>query len=389
MNATQEFPNSELTVGADGALSALSRFPEKGVQLVEAWVKNNNAAAVAEAADTAAGPVRKAARRGLSVLRSRGVEVPEKGRVASLAAKSEPETTEAWMLAPDTSGSVLLVIATRSRTSRYKAAFFFVHDEQGVLRVEVAELSHSGLKKSIAKVLPSARYKAVSVPVEWARYRIAQAKIAHAATGRPLPLGVDSADGLLQPVPAQAPDHPFDAEGLELSEDDAKDLGMDSAKLHSLPEFAGWFPPGPAVDEMLTKLGENMEVAPGEEPDAAKVQAALEAEIKAAADRYFSPQVREALVRAMKDSVVSVLARDGEQTALEVVATMGCIERRGLITDPPHEVGFLKAFFDKAVSYLLARGGGSLRIPVPRNPTTAQPAEPASLDTNANVSEGL
>ena len=168
MSSTQDFPKNELSVSADGALAALGRFPEHGVQLVEAWVKNNNAAAVAEAADRAAGPVRKAARRGLSVLRSRGVTVPEKGRVAKLASSSEPETTEAWMLAPDTAGNVLLVIASRSKTSRYKAAFFFVHDVQGVQRVEVSELSHSGLKKSIARVLPSARYKPVSVPVEWA-----------------------------------------------------------------------------------------------------------------------------------------------------------------------------------------------------------------------------
>ena len=107
---------------------------------------------------------------------------------------------------------------------------------------------------------------------------------------------------------------------------------------------------------------------------------------KAATDRYYSPQVREQLTRAMKDSVLSVLARDGEQTALEVVAAMGCIERRGLITDPPHEVGFLKGFFDKAVSYLLARGGGSLRIPMPARPPE-QTSEPAALDTQADVTE--
>ncbi len=386
MSSTQDFPKNELSVSADGALAALGRFPEQGVQLVEAWVKNNNAAAVAEAADRAAGPVRKAARRGLNVLRSRGVAVPDKGRVAKLASSSEPETTEAWMLAPDTAGNVLLVIASRSRTSRYKAAFFFVHDVQGVQRVEVSELSHSGLKKSIARVLPNAHYKPVSVPVEWARHRIACAKAAHSETTKPLPLGLDSASALLEPMPEKAPEHPFDSEGLELSEDDAQELGMDSAKLHALPEFSGWFPPGEAVDELLKQLGENMQVAPGEEPDAEKIQTALEAEIKAATDRYYSPQVREQLTHAMKDSVLSVLVRDGEQTALEVVAAMGCIERRGLITDPPHEVGFLKGFFDKAVSYLLARGGGSLRIPMPARPPQ-ETAEPAALDTQADVTE--
>ncbi|MEZ4225664.1 MAG: hypothetical protein R3B13_32230 [Polyangiaceae bacterium] len=387
MNATETFSKNDLTVDATGALAALSRAPEQGVALVEAWVKHNNAAAVAEAADRANGPVRKAARRGLSVLRARGVAIPEKGRVATLGASHEPTSTEAWMLAPDTAGNVLIVLASRSRTSRYRAAFFFVHEQNGIMRVEVAEVSQSGLRESIARVLPGARYKPVSVPVEWARHRVAVAKAAHEASGRPLPLGVSSAQTLLEPVP-EAAEHPFDGEGLELSDDDARDLGMDSTKLHSLPEFSGWFPSGPAVDEMLKHLGENVKVEPGESPEADQVQAALEVEIKSATDRYFSPETREALVRTMKDSVLSVLARDGEQQALEVVAAMNCIQNRGLITDPPHEVGFLRGFFEKAVSYLLARGGGSLRIPMPARAAADAPAEPAAMDTGAEVSDG-
>ncbi|MBE7479378.1 MAG: hypothetical protein HS104_05250 [Polyangiaceae bacterium] len=74
----------------------------------------------------------------------------------------------------------------------------------------------------------------------------------------------------------------------------------------------------------------------------------------------------------MKDSALSILAREGEQKALEVAATISCIESRGILSDAPHEVGFLKGFFEKAVSLLLAQGGGSLRIPV-----RAKPAEPA------------
>ncbi len=79
----------------------------------------------------------------------------------------------------------------------------------------------------------------------------------------------------------------------------------------------------------------------------------------------------------MKDSALSVLAREGEQKALELSAVIKSIETRGLITDPPHELGFLKGFFDKAVSLLLAQGGGSLRIPVPAKPDAA-PTEPES-----------
>jgi hypothetical protein len=81
----------------------------------------------------------------------------------------------------------------------------------------------------------------------------------------------------------------------------------------------------------------------------------------------------------MKDSALSVLAREGEVRTLEVVATMKNIGNAGLITNPPHEVGFLRAFFDKAVSALAYQDGGRLRIPMAQaNPSAADaPAEAA------------
>jgi hypothetical protein len=76
----------------------------------------------------------------------------------------------------------------------------------------------------------------------------------------------------------------------------------------------------------------------------------------------------------MRDSALSVLSRDGEQRALEVVAAMKAVSKCGLVTNPPREVPFLKAFFDKAVAMMVAQGGGRLRIPVPGKPPEAEPA---------------
>jgi hypothetical protein len=174
---------------------------------------------------------------------------------------------------------------------------------------------------------------------------------------------------LLEPVPSEPPSHPFDDEGLELSDEDARDLVKASAKLHELPEFRPWFPAREAIDELLVKLGERLEPG-GEQPDPQQAAERLQEEIRAATDRYFSPQRRDQLVSAMKDAALGVLQRDGEVRALEVVAAMKVIENAGLITNPPHEVPFLRAFFDKAVAVLLAQGGGSLRVPV-RQPSSA------------------
>jgi hypothetical protein len=354
-----------LDADAERALGAADQAGGRAVSLVEQWVKRGNAAAVAEVAERGSGAARKAARRGLNVLKSRGITIPEKRRVATLAAPRGQESLEAWMMAPDTSGGVLVVIASRSPASRYRAAFVFLHDQHGVQRVENAELSQSQLRESLAGVLPGAQYKPVKIPVEWARARIAAARKRHAASGVPEPLGFASASALLEPVPDPAPAHPFDDEGLELADEDANELARESANLHRLPEFRAWFPTKAAVDEMLAKLGETL--TPGEEPDADAMKAKLEQEIVAATDRYFSPERRAELVAAMKDSALSVLSREGEQRALEVAAVMKVVQNRGLITDPPHEVPFLRGFFEKAVSLLLAQGGGSLRIPIPRS----------------------
>ena len=119
-------------------------------------------------------------------------------------------------------------------------------------------------------------------------------------------------------------------------------------------------------------------MTPGTEPPPEELQKKLEEEVTAATDRYFTPERREALARMMKDSALSVLSREGEVRTLEVVATMKNIRAAGLITNPPHEVGFLRAFFDKAISALAYQDGGRLRIPMPRLVDAAPAEESAS-----------
>jgi len=159
---------------------------------------------------------------------------------------------------------------------------------------------------------------------------------------------------------------------IELGEEDAQDLAKNSHGLHLLPEFRAWFPPKQALDELLLKLGERL--TPGAEPNPEELQKSLEEEVVAATDRYFTPERREVLSRVMKDSALSVLSREGEVRTLEVVATMKNIRDAGLITNPPHEVGFLRGFFDKAISAMAYQDGGRLRIPVPRPADASTPA---------------
>jgi hypothetical protein len=368
VSAPTSFDDQALGTGADGALLALGRAGARAEALIDAWVKAGNAAAVAAAADGASGPARKAARRGINVLKSRGIKPPEASRVVNVAGDKGAETIEAWLLAPDTNGVTLFAIAARSPTSRYRVAFAFLSPEVGVLRATSGEMTQSDLKESFQKSSRGA-YRAVKIPVEYARFRIAEARRQQKERGIAETLGFAQAESLLAGAPAEL-EHPFDAEGLELADDDAKELAQKSGELHQLPEFASWLPTRQAVDELLAKVGEKL--TPGQDPDPKLIEESLRSELLSAVDRYFTPERRADLVRLMKDSTLSVLARDGEARALDVVAAMKAIEKTGLITDPPRDVPFLRVFFDKAIAVLLAQGGGQLRVPVRQAP--AQPA---------------
>jgi hypothetical protein len=377
----QTIPNEghgieQLEASQETALGALERAGAQGLGLIDAWVRRGNAAAVSEVAERGSGAARKAARRGLNVLRARGVPIPQTPHVATLSSTKPEETLEAWLLAPDATGSIMLVIAAHTPSSRYRAVLAYLNDVIGVQRADYVEVAWSQLKETMSRTAASSGVKPVKVPVEWARARIGAARSRNRESRLLEPLGMDRGQGLLEPLPDKPPSHPLDEEGLELTIEDARELAKASAALHRLPEFRGWMPMREAVDQMMAEVGKHL--SPGQQPEREVVEELLRKELDAAADRYFSPQSREQLARAMKDSALSVLEREGEQTALEVVAAIKCIEQAGLITDPPHEVPFLRAFFEKAVAVLAAQGQGNIRIPVPAQASPGGEGEPSS-----------
>ncbi len=367
-----QFDSNLVGASAEDALSALAKAGDSAAQLIEAWVAQSNAGAVAAAAEQATGTVRKAARRGLNILKSRGVAVPSRNRVASVAQIHSVPTIRSWVMPPDASGGIVVILAAHTPTRRCRTAFVYLHDELGIHRVESGEQSTTQLKEAMARLAPGTSLKPVEVPLDWARSRIHRARERHNDNGRPQPLGLATIARLLEPAPAAIPEHPFDAEGFELSDEDAREMSANSNRLHELPEFRNWLPTRVALEEMLAKVGEHL--TPDVQPEQEVLSALIENEIKASTDRLFSPQLREQLVTTMKDSAMSVLAREGEAKTLEVVAAMKRIAAAGLITDPPHEIGFLRAFFDKALAIMLAQGQGRLNIPVRRSQDSSVPS---------------
>jgi hypothetical protein len=373
-SSSKAFSAEQLGASAATAVDVATKAGADAGALVDAWVKTNNIDAVHAVAETGEGVARKAARRGINVLKSRGVKLPDRNKVASLAGDRSPDAalSQALMMSPDPMGVSLFVLVRGIRSERCKACFLFVQGKKRILKIENGELSQAKLREAIRRAVRGAEYDPVPVPLEWARARIAEARRTHVADGEVEPLGFATAQSLLEPVPTDAVTHPFDDEGFELADEDAKTLSTDSAELHRLPEFQSWLPTSASVQGLLLKLGER--VGEGEQPPDDEMQKIVEEEIVAATDRYFDEAVRTDLCDRLKDAALSVLARDGESEALKVAALLNVVPKVGLVTEPASSVPFLKAFFQKAMSVLIAQGGGNLRLPIPRRDAEAAPA---------------
>jgi hypothetical protein len=365
------FDAALLGVGADQATHAVSNAGDRGKDLVEAWVQAKNAAAVAAIAadERAPAPARKAARRGLQVLKARGIRVPERTHVARIAGDAI-EGHEAWFVAPDGGGTSVIIVAARFGSGKHRIIQAIVREGVGLLELRPAEMTRSQLKSSFEDSVKRMGYGPVSVPLDWARARLVLAKLDNAKSGAVLPLGLDSHADLLGPAPDKTPPHPVDAASLTLPSAEAATLA--SATLHGEPEFAAWLPHGQALQQLLVDIGQKIAAA-GPEPDQAKVDGIIAAAIDAATDRFFAPELREVVAARMKDAAISIMARAGNERAAETLAVAQAIVAAGLVTTPPHDVPFLRGFFQKALAILAQQSGGQLSIPVPTAPSGEAP----------------
>ena len=183
-------------------------------------VSAGNAAAVNAAADGASGKARKAARRGLNVLKARGVKVPDTTRVVNVAGDKGAETLEAWLLAPDGNGASLVTITSRSPTSRYKAVLVLLASGGGRVVVDAVaaiaeERAPAGTGPEAAAFVRSYYERVADEDLQLARpIDLYGAAMAHRRTGQvrpadgpqpelPRAVGRERARGLGHPVHVQ------------------------------------------------------------------------------------------------------------------------------------------------------------------------------------------
>ncbi len=283
------------------------------------------------------------------------------------------EGYDAWLVPPDGGGTMIVLIASRRQSGKHRIVHAILRDGAGLLELRMLEMSRAQLKTSFDESTRRVGYAPVSVPLDWARARVAAAKAENAKSGAILPLGLDTHADILGPAPANPPEHPVDAAKLDLKA--AAGSVAESAALHNEPELRAWLPTGQSMQELLLEVGQKLGAGAGGETNAPqeKVDAAIGEAIDSATDRFFAPEIRERLAARMKDSAISILARAGRERAAQVVATAEAAVLAGLITSPPHEVPFLRAFFQKGLAMVAAQSGGRLEIPVPTTQGEATP----------------
>jgi hypothetical protein len=365
------FSRELLAATAAGARKAVETVgADEQADLVDAWVKEGNVDAVAEVAadDDAPAPARKAARRGLNVLKSRGVKVPERTTVARPFAGEPERTIEGRMVPPDGSGTQVITIVSRAQGKDARVVDVVIMEGVGIARVTGGFLSNHKLREWETDAKRSRGFAPVTVSVEWARWKIAEAKKRNGAV--PVPLEIEAFADLLEPVPSSEPAHPVVALGLDLAPLDAAGRVEKSANLHARPELRTYMPTRQAIQEMLVKLGERI-AALGSAPAGDAMAPLLREEVASATDRFFTPEVRDIVASRLLDAAASIHVSSGKEAAIDVLATRDAVTKAGLITQPPREIPFLRAFFDKAVATLAAQGNGQLQIPVPQQQARA------------------
>jgi hypothetical protein len=348
-----------LDASYDGAFDVIAQTPEDKVEaLIQAWVAHRNAAAVAAVAHREDAPAlaRKAARRAMNVLRSRGVAVPE--RPAVVAALTKPQfTLEARAMFPDGRGAQIWWIAKIANTGGTDVIEVTTVDRQGIVNVNRGNPSAGNLRQLWQGWIARAGRAPSVVPVEYARKKIAEARAASLSRKAVLPMGLDAARDLLGDVTGPVP-HPLDGEDLAIPTDEAVvkarlDLSM---HLHEEPEFASWMPDDPAGVALLQSINDRVQtlgILPGSQPDEEQqkqIDATVNDAIDEAANAYFDDDKKKVYEARLRDAAWSLYQAGLLERATDALLVSAAIQRAGVISDRPSEIPFVRGMFVKLIA---------------------------------------
>jgi hypothetical protein len=234
---------------------------EAGVELAETWADDPDAGAEPLQQIDAAGlpkPARKALRRALHQLRSRGVSVraaQPAQRVATLPPLADAVDTA--MVTPlDAWGARAVYLAT-SHPSGGVRLFELVLDEvRGVLEFEVYSAGRSKVRKFLRDFERRERFAAVAAPTDAVRALIAHT-LARQPAARPLPRGLSEWRSRISEFPEGTPmPGEIARAALEVADADMPELLERAAAMVSSNALGPWPPPADATQEVAQKIAD-------------------------------------------------------------------------------------------------------------------------------------
>ncbi len=348
-------------VGEHQAASA-GRLPDALAQaVVEAAVQIEHAGFLKAVAEQGSKAASSAAKRGLAILRSKGIEVDlaPQGQ-AVFRAEADPEEVPGLLTTHDAHGDRLLWIPSPLRGGGLQLVTVLISETEGIVRVETDEVSRKSLRRMREDLARRGAYHGVTV--REVPLRRARGIVALARSRAPSGLSIEDEAQLTNLIGDAADSAPPAASEPELSAPlEAQRLG-ESGSLHDEVEARHWVPEPDAARALGLKLDEigtsELYLDEGQRSEQADREATR------ATDAFFAGARVDRFAERLFELSDALQAKGAAEAAQRAAAAARAL-RRGV---SPASIPFCRRLFEKLVQSAAAR----------QRPA-ARPAEPASL----------
>jgi hypothetical protein len=301
----------------------------------------------------------KEAKRGLHLLKARGVAVPEPPRPAPPPAPAVPEAPlPCYATAIDGHGERAVWIPRPIPGKGVEIAQAVLSDDQGLLELQLGVLGRKEWRRLAEGIVEKGAAMGLGeLDRAVAAALVVAARALNDRSGKPVPEGADLWLSQLGPVaPATEPPPPG-----PLPEAEERAALAASGALHEQPLFAAWLADEPFLREVAAKLDE-VAVSPLYVDELQRSEQLLRT-VEDAADRYLDEARRATLSRRLLAVAGHLLSR-GDAPRANAAAAAGRALAAGA---PAREVPFARILVEKAFPGVAAP---------PRPPGPASPASP-------------
>jgi hypothetical protein len=306
--------------------------------------------------------VAKEAKRGLHLLRIRGVAVPEVAPPPPLPPAPPPEPPlAAYATAIDDRGEQVVWVPRNVPGKGLEVAQAMISDVEGVLDVQVGSLGRKEWRQLARDLLSKGAAMGIG-EIDRARAHalLAAARARNERSGKPVPDGTDRFLAQLGPAPAlEDPATAFPP----LVADEERDALAASGKLHDLPLLKGWIAEEQFLRDVAAKIDEVL-VSPLY-IDERQRNEQLARIVADAAERYFDAG-RRALLSPRLFAVAAHLQARGDAAHARAAAAAARALAAGT---PAAAIPFARLLVEKA----FPPAGPSAPAPAPAPPTAESP----------------